>query len=277
MPTERPDRRAMAVAVLWQGSAMPARPPARRLEWDQVLGWRLRRHHLDQRAPSGELLAVVAEIAGLHAQVMSSAELTLWTRVDGLDRQAVHDALWRDRNLVKTWAMRGTLHLLPAAEYPLWQAALSTRRGYERGSWQRGFGVTLEQLQTMHGAIRQALDGQVLSREAIAEASAAPSVRLLPAFDQYVVAATRHAEQLMPGPFKDRVYRPQGWLSPVLLAGGRMLGTWRQEPKGRRLMVTIEPFAKLPAAVRRRAEHEAERLATWTGATLELAWAGTPD
>jgi uncharacterized protein YcaQ len=394
----------MAVAVLWQGSAMPARPPARRLEWDQVLGWRLRRHHLDQRAPSGELLAVVAEIAGLHAQVMSSAELTLWTRVDGLDRQAVRDALWRDRNLVKTWAMRGTLHLLPAAEYPLWQAALSTRRGYERGSWQRGFGVTLEQLQTMHGAIRQALDGQVLSREAlaaevasitgspalgdklrhswgsllkpaasqgllcfgpsdgqlvrftrpdqwlpswrggldpeaalqetarrylracgavtredyarwwgvlapeggrvlerlgdevlpvevggaggwmlaahaeeIAEALAAPSVRLLPAFDQYVVAATRHAEQLMPGPFKDRVYRPQGWLSPVLLAGGRMLGTWRQEPKGRRLMVTIEPFAKLPAAVRRRAEHEAERLATWTGATLELAWAGTPD
>jgi hypothetical protein len=64
--------------------------------------------------------------------------------------------------------MRGTLHLLPAAEYPLWQAALSTRRGYERGSWQRGFGVTLEQLQTMHGAIRQALDGQVLSREALA-------------------------------------------------------------------------------------------------------------
>jgi hypothetical protein len=121
--------------------------------------------------------------------------------------------------------------------------------------------------------------GWMLAADAgeIAEASAAPSVRLLPAFDQYVVAATRHAEQLMPGPFKDRVYRPQGWLSPVLLAGGRMLGTWRQEPKGRRLMVTIEPFAKLPAAVRRRAEHEAERLATWTGADLELAWAGTPD
>jgi Winged helix DNA-binding domain len=113
--------------------------------------------------------------------------------------------------------------------------------------------------------------------EEIAEASAVPSVRLLPAFDQYVVAATRHAEQLMPGPFKDRVYRPQGWLSPVLLAGGRMLGTWRQEPKGRRLMVTIEPFARLPATVRRGAEHEAERLATWTGADLELAWAGTPD
>ena len=109
--------------------------------------------------------------------------------------------------------------------------------------------------------------------EEIVGASVAPSVRLLPAFDQYVVAATRRAEQLMPGPFKERVYRPQGWLSPVLLAGGHMVGTWRQEPKGRRLGVTIEPFAKLRAGVRRQAEAEAERLAAWSGADLDLSWA----
>src|SRR6266700_7446400 len=126
---------------------MPTARPARRLEWDQVLGWRLRRHHLDQRAPSGELLAVVAEIADLHAQVMSSAELTLWTRVDGLDRQAVRDALWRDRNLVKTWAMRGTLHLLPASEFPLWQADLSTNKNYLRPAWFRYFGVSQPDLE----------------------------------------------------------------------------------------------------------------------------------
>jgi hypothetical protein len=112
--------------------------------------------------------------------------------------------------------------------------------------------------------------------EQVAGSPPAPSVRLLPAFDQYVVAATRHAEQLMPGPFKDRVYRPQGWLSPVLLSAGRMLGTWRQEAKGRRLRVTIEPFARLPAGVRSQAEAEAERLAAWSAAALDLAWAGTP-
>ncbi len=147
---------------------MPAAPPALELAWDQVVGWRLRRHHLDERAPSGDLLAVVAEIAGLHAQIMSSAELTLWARVEGLDRGAVRDALWRDRSLVKTWAMRGTLHLLPAAEFPLWQAALSTRRGWQRAGWQRGFGVTPEQLQSMLHAITRALDGKVLSREELA-------------------------------------------------------------------------------------------------------------
>ncbi len=381
---------------------MPDHSPPLTLEWDQVIAWRLRRHHLDERVPSADLLPVVAGIAGLHAQVMSSAELTLWARVDGLEPDAVQRALWEDRRLVKTWAMRGTLHLLPADELPLWQAALSTRRSYARPSWQRGFGVTLEQLETMLSAIGQALDGRVLAREALAdevagitgsaelgdklrgnwgallkpaasqgilcfgpsdgqrvrftrpdqwlggwrdedpdaavletarrflaasgpvtredyarwwgmtsadagrvlkrlgdevvpvavggagtgarawvlaahaeeipEATLPPSVRLLPAFDQYVVTATRHAGQLMPGPFKERVYRPQGWLSPVLLGGGRMLGTWRPQRKGSRLQVTVAPFVELPARVRRAAEVEAERLAAWSGARLELAW-----
>jgi hypothetical protein len=88
-----------------------------------------------------------------------------------------------------------------------------------------------------------------------------------------VVTATLQAERLMPGPFKARVYRPQGWLSPVLLVGGRMDGVWRQEPKGGRLLVTIEPFTDPPAWARRAAEAEAERLAAWAGARLELRWA----
>jgi DNA glycosylase AlkZ-like len=108
----------------------------------------------------------------------------------------------------------------------------------------------------------------------LAEAGAGGSrvVRLLPAFDQYVITATLQAERLMPGPFKDRVYRPQGWLSPVLLVGGRMDGTWRQERKGRRLLVVIEPFAGPLSAWARRAA-EAERLAAFADGELELSWA----
>jgi hypothetical protein len=67
---------------------------------------------------------VVREICGLHAQVMSSAELTLWARVEDLEPGAVQEALWERRTLAKTWAMRGTLHLLPAEELPLWVGAL---------------------------------------------------------------------------------------------------------------------------------------------------------
>ncbi|HEU0116153.1 MAG TPA: crosslink repair DNA glycosylase YcaQ family protein, partial [Thermomicrobiales bacterium] len=89
------------------------------LTWDQALAWRLARHHLVARAAPNDLVRVVGELAGVHAQVKSSAELSLWARIDDLDRSAVERALWTDRALVKLWAMRGTLHLLPAAELDL--------------------------------------------------------------------------------------------------------------------------------------------------------------
>jgi hypothetical protein len=84
-----------------------------------VLAWRLKRQRLDRSAPRDEALDVVREICGLHAQVMSSAELALWARVEDLKPEWVQEALWERRSLAKTWAMRGTLHLLPSDELPL--------------------------------------------------------------------------------------------------------------------------------------------------------------
>ena len=63
-----------------------------------------------------------------------------------------------------------------------------------------------------------------------------------------------------------RVYRPQGWLSPVLLVDGRMAGVWSHERKGARLTVAIEPFEPLEPWVRDGAEAEAERLAAFVEA-----------
>jgi hypothetical protein len=87
------------------------------------------------------------------------------------------------------------------------------------------------------------------------------TTRLLPAFDQYVVAATRHATHFLDGGTPDRVYRPQGWLSPVLLVNGLMTGVWSAERKGRRTTVTVEPFRSLTAAERRAVLREVDRVA----------------
>ncbi len=54
----------------------------------------------------------------------------------------------------------------------------------------------------------------------------------------------------------ERIYRPGGWFSPVLLVDGVMAGVWRREGDA----VTIEPFAPVGAAVRAAAEAEAARL-----------------
>ena len=75
------------------------------LSWPGVLAWRLRRQYLVHRATRGEALGVVRQICGLHAQVMSSAELTLWARVEDLELDAIQEALWKERSLVKTWAI----------------------------------------------------------------------------------------------------------------------------------------------------------------------------
>ena len=106
-----------------------------------------------------------------------------------------------------------------------------------------------------------------------AEEEPAGVVRLLPAFDQYVVAAPRDREAVLPGALKSRVYRPQGWLSPVLLVDGRVEGVWRHDRKGDRLIVEIEPFTEQPGCVRRATEEEAERLARFLGGDLEFIWA----
>ncbi|MGH2699122.1 MAG: DNA glycosylase AlkZ-like family protein [Actinomycetota bacterium] len=100
-----------------------------KLSWRQVMAWRARRHHLDERISKRKAVDVVGEIGGLHAQLMSSAELSLWARVEKLKRDDVEKWLWEDRRLVKAWAMRGTLHLLPH-EYQLWQAGLGTYAHY---------------------------------------------------------------------------------------------------------------------------------------------------
>ena len=79
---------------------MAAPAPAARLRWAQVATWRAGRHQLVGRAPAEAMLAVAGRIAGLHAQVLSSAELTLWARVEGLAPDAVRNALWSERSLV---------------------------------------------------------------------------------------------------------------------------------------------------------------------------------
>ncbi|MCU1294456.1 MAG: winged helix DNA-binding protein [Bryobacterales bacterium] len=348
------------------------------------------------------MLSVTKRLCGLHAQLMSSAELTVWARVEGLGRQAVQQALWDHRTLIKTWAMRGTLHLLPADEVWLWHSALTTNRLYLRPAlWKKHFGITMEELDQLTDTIAAALNGRVLTRKELAQEVArlsgsvrlgatlaqsswgtllkpaafagclcfgpsigqrvrftrpsswlateplpvgqraamaevtrrflatygpashedlarwwngggvstarqciadlgdevrpvdvagAPawiltahaselrdfpvkrSARLLPAFDQYVVAASCHAEHLLPGDLRRRIYRPQGWISPVLLVNGRMWGVWSHRINSSRTEVIIEPFVETPTWVRRAAEQEAERLATFLGTNANVTW-----
>src|SRR6476661_8068466 len=93
------------------------------LTWEQVHAWRLKQQCLAPRLGRRNSIGAAGRVLGVQAQVMSAAELSIGARVDGLKRADVQKALWQDRTLVKTWAMRGTIHLLAAEDLCLVVAA----------------------------------------------------------------------------------------------------------------------------------------------------------
>jgi hypothetical protein len=76
----------------------------------------------------------------------------------------------REGRLIKTWAMRGTLHVLTPEDAGIFLSLLAAGRSWERPSWERWLGITPAQQQTLRGVVREALDGKTLTREELAAA-----------------------------------------------------------------------------------------------------------
>ena len=127
---------------------------------NRVIGRRLRRHSLLE--PSADPAAVVRAMCGAHAQVMSAAELSIGIRTT-LTRGQVRDALWVDRTLVKTRGPRGTVHLLPTADLPMWTGALAELP-------QRLQLLTEEQAAEVVAAVADALRDDELTGDELTEA-----------------------------------------------------------------------------------------------------------
>ena len=139
-----------------------------KIPWEQVRAFRAERHQLHRRGT--DALQVASQLCGLHAQVLSSAELSLWARVEGVTREQFRALLWKDSALVKTWAMRGTLHLLPRSELPLYLGALANYGHFLKDPWLNSIGITREEVDVVLAAVGRALRGESLTREELAAA-----------------------------------------------------------------------------------------------------------
>src|SRR5690242_7437280 len=95
------------------------------LTWSGVTARRVARHLLAEPATDLGPAGIAGVLCGAHAQVLSAAELSIGRRIAGATRAGVQHALWPERSLVKTFGPRGTIHLLPAADLPMWTGALS--------------------------------------------------------------------------------------------------------------------------------------------------------
>jgi hypothetical protein len=315
---------------------------------------------------------------------MSAARLALQVRSDSISQPEIDAALWRDRSLVKTAAMRGTLHLLPASDFPLYISALRRSRMEALMRVMARFGIQTREAESLKEAVMAALKsgpctqrdlteelrkqsgkkmrtwmdgvwslmrpamveglicyGEDKGREAtlmrvdqclpgykpVAEEAAKqillerylkaygpatvkdfafwsgmpgkeatavwtslaermsevsldgcpafvlsddlgalreselqePVVRLLPHFDVYLLA---HAEKdhLVEPRYYKKVFRNQGWISPVVLLNGRIVGTWSRVESKEGTMAKAELFGKITRPERLRLEEEVERM-----------------
>jgi hypothetical protein len=192
-------------------------PPS--LTWDQIRAWRLTRHHLVRRAPRTRLLDVARDVCGLHAQVQSSAELQIWARVTDASRADVRAALWEDRSLVRTWAMRGTLHLLASDDLPLYVSALSQHDRWWKGAWLRMIDMTEDELRVVLEAVRSSLGAKPITREQLAakvalRTGARGRQRMLSGWGEMLKPAAFHG-YLCSGPPRGQnvtFVRPDRWL-----------------------------------------------------------------
>lgn len=201
-----------------------------RLSRTQVNSWRLSRNHLAQRAPRRDLSRVASDVCGVQAQVLSGAALALWARLENTTFRDVEDALWKQRIIVKTWAMRGTLYLLSSKSLPTYLAALKTRTDSNRetipyrigpGPDDKPFHITRTEQEQVTGAIHDALDQRVLTREELAR-EIVKRIKLRPILQSHLLSGfgsllqhAAHQGSLVFGPSqgpKVTFTRPDKWL-----------------------------------------------------------------
>lgn len=96
-------------------------------------------------------------------------------------------------------------------------------------------------------------------------------VRLLPAFDPWIVGALREPP-FMPPKSVGEVYGPAGRFAPVVLVDGWVVARWQHHRQGPEVRLTIDLYTALPRRARAAVEHEAERVAAYLDGRLHLTW-----
>lgn len=208
-----------------------------KLSTETVNAWRLSKHHLSKRLPRDRLVDAVSDVCGVQAQVMSGAEIGIWARVEGIRPQDVRDALWKRRSLVKTWAMRGTLHLLSSSELPLYVAALRTRLGYTTSAWLKGQGTSLDEIEKITAAIRKVLDRRQLTREELAS-RVAISAKLPPAARKRMMSGW--GSVLHPASYKGNLcFGPSDGKNVTFVRPDQWLAKWNEPTNSEEALQTL--------------------------------------
>ena len=167
----------------------------------------------------------------------------------------------RERRLVRSWAMRGTLHLFAADDVPTVAAALGKKEKWRRPAWLRWFGVDEREMETLVDTIGKVLDdGRPRTRAELADEIGS---RLGAKAGQLLLGSWGSALKVA----SDRHYLVQSAEDEAgvrFVRASRWVDAWREEDEDEALASLIERYlaAYGPATV-----HEIRRW--WGVATLQ--------
>ena len=134
------------------------------LTWADVGARRLERSFLSTPSDNAGPEDVAAAMCGAHAQVMPAAEVSIAIRTTTGTRDDVQTALWTDHRLIKTYGLRGTVHLFPARDLPMWTAALATVPPHT-GGFPEGVRLTDDQTRQIVAGMAAALEDAELTND----------------------------------------------------------------------------------------------------------------
>jgi hypothetical protein len=195
------------------------------LKWSQVHAWRLAQHGLAPRFSSQDFIQAVTRTGGIQAQVMSAAELALCTRVEGLSPHDVRSALWQEHSLVKTWAMRGTLHLFSVTDLPLYVAARDWQHTAKWSNYFAEFGLSRAQQEAFLSAIPYVLEEGPLTRVQLADAVAK---QMAVARARDFILSSSWGTPLKPSAYRGELcFGPGQGQSATFMNPKGWLGTWQ--------------------------------------------------
>jgi len=125
------------------------------------------KHHLFQKAKENSLVEVVNDVCGLHAQASATPYLSLWNRIENFENDWLDEALYKAKTLVKAWCMRGTLHIIPSEDLPIYNKALKRMWFEHHGRFMRApdWPSTEERKKVIYPKILEALAQKPLRRK----------------------------------------------------------------------------------------------------------------
>jgi DNA glycosylase AlkZ-like len=170
------------------------------------------------------MVSVVQGMCGAHAQIASSVPLALAARVARLQKARVDDALGSGR-LVKTWAMRGTLHVFAAEDLPLYCAAGRSRDQYDNPAFLKYFNLEQADVDSVLDAVPRALDGRELTREELAREILRITKR--PHLEEHLLSGW--GVMLKPAAFRGLLcFGPQSGRVVTFVRPDQWLGRWEE-------------------------------------------------